>query len=95
MTPTHFYTGKEIMVFDSDQWRKNGGDSKTGDDFYRNATIIKVYAEDDGVVESIKLTHPRWRVPQTLIDVRFEETGRISKGHFANDAKEIITRAKG
>ena len=89
MTPTSFYTGKEIMAFDGNAWRANGGDSKT-DDFYRKATIVKIYSEDD-VPDTFpySLSKRQWNVPETLLDVRFEHDGSISKGRFARDTKEL------
>jgi hypothetical protein len=49
------YVGKKISVFDSKLWDKNGGDSKT-DDFYREATIIKITG-DSQVLLDVKFSH--------------------------------------
>lgn len=84
------YAGKEVMVFDSRLWRANGGDSKTGDDFFRKATILKVYSEEE-LDNPHGIPKKKWqiRVPMTMIDVRFEHDGYISKAHFAKDTKDI------
>lgn len=86
MTPTHFYTGQEVMVFDSNAWREKGGDTRS-DDFYRKATILKFYPDYTIGLEPHTLKDTIY-----LIDVRFEHDGRISKGHWANEAREIFKR---
>lgn len=84
------YTGKVVMVFASHLWRKNGGDLPT-DNFMRKAVIIKIYSEDDLILDPTgRRAEWQYRVPRTLVDVRFEyDDSFISKGHFADNLEEV------
>jgi hypothetical protein len=77
------YSGKIVKVFDSELWRKNGGDSKT-DDFYREAEIVKTH---DGVVDY-------WPPAPPTVTVKFLHSGRVSAGHFVSGIKEVYRNEK-
>jgi hypothetical protein len=78
----NLYQGKSVMVFDSNLWQKNGGDSDT-DTFMRKATVLNIYTQFDRTISLVEQKYS-----PVLVDVRFEHDGRISKGHFANGIEE-------
>jgi hypothetical protein len=86
MIDKNLYNGKVVMVFDTQLWQKNRGDSDS-DTFMRKATIMNIYAQFDRTIPLVEQKYS-----PVLVDVRFEHDGRISKGHFANGIQEYYER---
>lgn len=62
-----FNVGDKITAFDSDEWRKTG-DIGNNDIFFKSAEVIEVRLGGNPL---------EW-----LADIRFDDGGRESKGHF-------------
>lgn len=65
--------GDRVWVFDGIAWQKAGGDDpKTlNKQFFKLCTVLRRYVNRD-----------RWGYTDVCVEVRWDEDGHISKGHF-------------
>ena len=69
------YLGKTVLVFDGMTWMQGPGDIGDNACFWRRAIVVKDYRDRDGM---------------RLVDVRWCNSGILSRGHFASGVKEIV-----
>lgn len=62
-----------LVVFDAQAWTKAGGDIGDNSQFWKAAQVIECY----------------WKDGDQLIDVRFIDSRRISRGHFLHAASSV------
>lgn len=70
---SNYMEGEWLVVFDDRAWTRNGGDKGDNSCFWKAAKVINCYWED-----SVQ-----------IIDVRFIDDKKISRGHYLMSASSI------